>query len=281
MLGQKYQKKVKRILLITAFLLIGIIFFNNSGIAFDKELYRDRKREEFEGYLSFKSKITKQKQSAKEPFKFNFRKIPFGKPVREVLKLVENAEVSENKNVTAYFAREYHSMKTYFSKGIYSFRGHEPSFLSTVAKKYSVRYDGWKKIEQINLYFVKNFDSHDDYTLFLVKKTFKDSYDDYKNVFTGLKNSIKRVLGSPTTTHETKYATAHMRSNNTIALALFGYWRTKNSKVFLLVNTSFRVTFSEIIYLSNSGWAKYEKACEKYEQKKKKKAVEESTVDDF
>ena len=283
MLGQRYQKKVRRFLLIMAFLLIGIIFFNNNGIAFDKESYRDKKREEFEGYLSFESKITKQKQLAKEPFKFNFRKIPFGKSESEVLRLVEKAKVSEDKGVRVYFTRDYSAMKIYFSEGIYSFGSfqREPSFLSAVVKKYTVVYDGWKKLGGINLYFVKNFDSHENYTLFLVTKTFKDSRDYYKNVFTGLKNSIKRVLGVPTTSHETKYATGQMRYENTILRALFGYWEAKNSKVFLLVHTTFYTTSSEIIYLSTSGWEKYKKACEKYEQKKKKKAVEESTIDDF
>ena len=129
------------------------------------------------------------------PFTFKFGQIPFGKPMEEVLKLVEGASVKEDEDVDISFIGDY-NLNSEFSGGMYSILGMGSYFTSSVTKLYKVEYDKWENINQIRLYFVKSFGKDkNDYTLFFVTKEQKSSGGDYKNVYAGFKKSIIKILG--------------------------------------------------------------------------------------
>lgn len=216
----------------------------------------------------------------KEPFKFYFTEIPFGKPMKEVLKLIEGAEVEEDKKVTAHFTRDYDVMKTYFSKGVNSYTC-DSYFESKLVKKYIAEYGGWGKMSKIHLYFVRSNVSNKDYTLFLVRKFFKKSSDDYKIIFNGFKQSISKKIGVPILSQKAYFKSCYWTFSGREYIteeALFSCWDTKYTRVFLLVPDYNLYGISpQIIYLSNSGWKKYERAWAEYRREK----AEENTIDDF
>lgn len=214
-----------------------------------------------------------------EPFTFTYGKIPFGKGIDEVLKLVEGASVELDKNVSASFISEYGLEQ--FDMGIYTWMGMNSYLNNSLAKSYTVRYDGWENISQIELFFTRSFEV-EDYTLIMVNKTQKMSVGAYENIYNGLKKTIINALGNIKPTEFTvKWQDSDMKMNNTYLPGIVGLWKTQSQNVFLLVRKNiFNAAHPTIVYVSVSGWSKYLSACKKYEAEKKKKE-EDSIKADF
>ena len=217
---------------------------------------------------------------AGEPFTFSFGNIPFGESMHEVLKLVEGAKITEDEDVSASFIADY-GITTHFSGGWYTMWGMGSYFLSPVAKCYTVEYQQWEKIITIKLYFGKSFgEDNNDYTLFLVMKEQKTSGGNYKDVYSGFKNSITKVLDIRPSEYTGKYQDLILFSSNTYEPALIGLWKLKDQKVFLLVrNNMFSSGDPIMLYLSSSGWYKYINAVDSYEAAKKEETENDNQAD--
>jgi hypothetical protein len=209
---------------------------------------------------------------AQEPFKFNFKGIPFGGTIENVLKRVEGAQVEEEKDADFQVAGNY-GLNSYFHGGLY-----KDNMLGTtcfnlkVARKFTVKYDGWENIEQINLFFTKDFGSKLSGNLFLVEKTLKAPEGNIENVFNGMKGQISKELGFSPTIHKVEYEDFQMKMENTYEPALVAVWSLKDRKVFLLVRKNlFSTGEPKILYLSNKEWQAYVNSCNVSEKEKEKR----------
>jgi hypothetical protein len=104
-----------------------------------------------------------------------------------------------------------------------------------------------------DLYFVKELQK-DEYTLFMVCKTFEIDYGAFEPYFKGLKDSITKRVGIIPKIHRTVYRRGSYRSPDVEGLV--GVWTLKDQRVFLLARNDLGV-YSGIIYLSLTGWNKY------------------------
>lgn len=234
--------------------------------------------------LILASFVSAQEQKSTEPSKFNFGSIPYGKPMEEVLKMVEGAKVWEGDYVSIETIGNYEGLSSYFAGGLYTIMGLGTYFNSNVVKKYTATYDKWDNIDKINLYFVKKFGSKEPYTLFLVRKFLKAPEGRYENIFNGMKSSITKKIGVAPEVFKVKYQTDSMKAKHTYEPSFFGVWTLEYSKVFLLVASSFyRTRRPEILYLSNNGWKNYLDSIDAYEiyVKRKEENKSKKMTDDF
>jgi len=210
--------------------------------------------------------VSAQEHKSTEPSKFSFGSIPYGKPMEEVLKMVEGAKVWESDYVSIETIGNYEDLSSYFAGGLYTIMGLGTYLNSNVVKKYTAAYDKWDNIDKIDLYFVKKFGSNEPHTLFLVRKFLKAPEGSYENVFNGMKGSVTEKIGVAPEVFKVKYQTDSMKAKRTYEPAFFGVWTLEYSKVFLLVASSFyRTRRPEILYLSNNGWKNYLDSIDAYE----------------
>lgn len=208
-------------------------------------------------FLSIVIVITAQDLKATEPSMFNYGQIPFGKSIDEVLKKVEGAEVTsgDSDNVSIEAVGDYEGLLEYFEGGIYTYFGIGSYLNSDLTKKYVVTYEGWSNIKEIDLYFSKEFEANDSYTLFLVRKEYNPIEGSYKNVFNGMKDSITKIIGVKPIISKVKYEDLMLKSSYSYLDALIGIWKTKDTKIFLLVHSGlFSLAESEILYVDNRLW---------------------------
>jgi len=214
-------------------------------------------------------------QEKKEPYKFNFRSIPFGDTLENVLKKVEGAEVSMgDANISEI---EHYGVKDYF-KGVFYYISRVPYFNQEFVKHFIITYPQWENIKEIHLFFCRKWeDENDPYTLFFVKKILKPQSGHYRRIFAGLQSSISNELNSDPAIWETKFQDPQMRLDRSFYPAIIGQWVLINKRVLLLAHGSKRMTTRppEILYSSSREWDKYISSCNMYEIEKKKEIEKE------
>jgi hypothetical protein len=211
-----------------------------------------------------------------EPSSFPYNQIPFGKPMDQVLNMVETGTVVEDKELDIDFVQAY--SLSLFQGGVYSWWGVGAYLASTCAKKYTVTYSGWDSIKKIDLYFACTF-GKDDYTLMTVRKTQKAN-GDYKNVYASYKTTITTALGGlkPKET-QVQWCDLTLRAQGSWDYGLVGQWTTSGKDIYLLVhNELFTAGDPDIVYVSQAGVAKYLKACAAYEADKKKNDMQNNSA---
>ena len=212
-----------------------------------------------------------------EPFKFTFGEIPFKKTIDEVLSMVEGAEIVNDKSPAIFTIGSY-DLRSYFDGPLYAWVGIDTYFNHEVVKKYTITYEGWGNIKEINLYFVKEADSQK-YELFLVRKLLKAQEGNYKIIFNGISDSIIAKIGNAFRIYETTFQDAILAVDNQYEPAKAGVWKLKQSQIFLLVANDWwgaKTKEPEILYLSIEGWQTYIEACEILKQEEKKKQEKEA-----
>lgn len=219
-------------------------------------------------------KTEDEEKAAQGPFKFNYRAIPFGDTVENVLKRVEGAQVKEAEDADFQVAGNY-KLDSHFQGGLYvnKFLG-TTCFNSRVARSFTVKHDGWENIKEINLFFTKGFGSNNSGNLFLVEKTLKTPEGNMENVFNGMAGQISKELGLSPTIHQVAYLDFQMKVHgDSHRPALVAVWLLKDRKVFLLLrNDVFYLGDPKILYLSNKEWQTYMDSCNAFEKEKEKEA---------
>jgi len=216
--------------------------------------------------------------NADEPFKFNFRVIPFGETVENVLKKVEGAEVIDADKSTPMPLTNVGAcgLSTYFRDGLYTLgAGMEMFglfFNSKVTNGFTIRYKGWENIREINLFFTKSPDSENS-RLFFVRKEFEPPDGNVKNVFQALTNSISKEVGSTPQTHPFKCRDFQNLREGNYQPALIGVWLLNDKKIILLVKDVLgSAGQTEIMYVSNKEWQRYLNLCNTSDKEKQRKA---------
>lgn len=226
--------------------------------------------------FSFAIAVNAQDQTVQEPIMFNYGQIPFGKSIDEVLTLLQGAIVTGGDDVSIDTIGEYEGLLEYFAGGIYSRWGFESYLNSKLVKKYSVTYEAWANIKWINIYFFKEFGVDSGYVLFLVKKVLKAPAGSYENVFKGMKTTITKTVKIEPKVFQVKYQSFVLKASYSYEPAYMGIWKTKYSKVFLLVHNDLWTSGDpELLYVDNKGWDKYLRSCNAYALEKKRKEEEE------
>jgi hypothetical protein len=215
---------------------------------------------------------------AQEPFKFNYRAIPFGGTIENVLKRVEGAEVADADQSTPRPLINVGAcgLSTYFRDGLYTLgTGMEMFglfFNSKVTKGFTVRFRGWENIREINLFFTKNPDSESS-RLFFVRKGFEPPEGNIKNVFHGITDSISKEVGSTPKTYPFKCRDFQNIREGNYQPALVGVWLLNDKKIILLVKDVFGdAGQTEVIYVSNKEWQRYLNLCNASDKEKERKA---------
>jgi hypothetical protein len=209
------------------------------------------------------------------PFSFNYEQIPFGKPMSEVLELVEGAEVLEDESVTLGTDRDplssFSGFCDYFSGGVYILHGLWGVLDRSVAKCFEVRSEEWDKLYLVKLYFVKD---KSDYILFMVMKEQKSGGGRYDNIYSAMAKSISKTVGVPQKNYDTEYKSI-MWSDYAVN-AKIGVWMLKTRKIFLLVGGTSGPT---MLYVNTQGWNKYINAIKQYRENEKRETEQKNQPD--
>ena len=210
-------------------------------------------------------------QEKNEPYKFNFRSIPFGEAFENVMYKVEGAEVRRgNASIESV---EHYGVSQYFQDGLY-YIGGLPHFNQELVRHFIIASPQWENIREIDLYFSKPFaDEKEPYTLFFVKKTLKPQEGNYKSVFSALQRGISEEVNTDPKIWETYFQDSSMKTEG----RRYSYpcevavWTFVDKRVFLLVHGSIRFTTRppEILYFSKAEWDKYITSCNLFDREKK------------
>jgi hypothetical protein len=208
------------------------------------------------------------------PFTFEYGKIPFGKPMAEVLALVEGAEIEEDKESRfacgddgyGGYISSYLGIDNYFSGGLFVITGLPSNagtfFLSSITKSFIVRSKEWDNIGEIRLFFVKD---KSDYILWMVAKLQNNTKGNYSDVFKNYEKNITQKLGIQSKKYDTKWETTFV-GQYSWALAKAAEWTTKSYKIFLMVKEGlFRSGTPIILYIDINGKNKYMNGVKQYE----------------
>jgi hypothetical protein len=218
------------------------------------------------------------------PFTFEYGKIPFGKPMAEVLALVEDASIEENK-YSPFFSVEFNSsihdisftnfqgIDAYFSGGLYV------SMFGTVlngacVKTITVTSNLWNSLLGIKLFFVLE---NNDWILFMVAKQQKIEGDNnkYMDIYDSYEKGIAHSLGIPAKRKNTIYK-YNWSGEETFFNANFSHWNTKNTNIFLMMYKGFINSNPIILYVDINGWIQYTNCIKQYDAKKKKETEEKN-----
>ncbi len=211
-------------------------------------------------FVVFPCLVFAQEGGIEEPSKFNFGSIPFGESVEEVLKKVDGASVKEitSRGIKLISFR----LGTTPFDDFPIFEINYGLFSGEFVKGYEVVYKKWKKIQKIKLLFIKEVDSPDIYTLFIVKKSFKRKERFAEIAFTRMMRVITGKVGI-----NPKVSLEHMEESpfaGKVLGVMIGIWRLNSIKIFLIVGEGkFPL---DVIYISNSGWKKYIDCKESYKK---------------
>lgn len=212
---------------------------------------------------------------AKEPYKFPYETLPFGKTEDEVLRLVESQKVTRNDEPSFETIGRYQYLKKYFGDGIYSWAGVNYYLNKNIVRSYTISYDKDQTTNEVNLYFVKDYNNEGPYTLFLVNKKLVNPGRKYRATFVDTMLTINDKLKLKGKVINTTYN----EINKVEEEALISLWENKKMKTMLAIHSyrnmlGFPVDTDagsdpEIIYVSADGWKKYLKGCKSYESKKR------------
>lgn len=212
--------------------------------------------------------------SAKEIYKFPYETIPFGKKDDDVLKLVGSQKVTTNGEPLFETIGRYQYLRKYFGEGIYSWAGINFYLNKEMVRSYTVSYDNDQTTSEINLYFVKDYNTDGPFTLFMVNKKLVNPSRKYRATFVDTMLTINEKLKSKGKIINTSY-----KEINKAEEALISSWENKKVKTLLAIHSyqnmlGFPIDTDagsdpEVIYVSTEGWKKYLKGCKSYESKKR------------
>jgi hypothetical protein len=198
---------------------------------------------------------------------FKYKEIPFEKKQSEIVALIpSNTKIENSKDINIEDFYGYVAIRDYFKKGVYSFSGIGSYFAGDCAMKQTLtEYPNWNSIESIDLYYVKTFNSKDEPTLFLVRKSMNSEYGSLINVFNALQSAVtKQILIKP------KILTSDFIFNTGNAVnSKIAIWDAGNNIVFLMVMDNGFSRYPVFLYLSKTGWNKYLKSSALFEKNKK------------
>jgi hypothetical protein len=215
-------------------------------------------------------------QEEKEPYKFNFRSIPFGDTLQSVMNKVEGAEV--RRGCASIESVEHYGVSHYFQDGLY-YIGGLPHFNPELVRHFIITYPQWENIREVGLYFFKQSgDENKNYTLFFVRKMLKPQSGNYKSVFSVLQSSISDEVKTAPATWEINFQDPSMKTEGRRVSypGEVAVWTLIDKRVFLLVHGSIRFTTRppEILYFSRAEWDKYITCCNLFEREKKQGILE-------
>lgn len=211
-------------------------------------------------------------------FKFQFEQIPFNKSISYVKGLVGDANMEEVYDPILDPTRLYEGLIKYFE-------GEDINNLNrNVVQKYEIKY--WGNISEVELFFWKGDSANSN--LFIVRKAFSPQRINYIELFDAMKQKIIQDTGVEPEQYESKYfQESRDRLSGVFYNAMVGIWHIYEQKIILLSNEGFYWSGIELLYIDNSGWNEYVKACKIYEQREKlkeeekKKAMKKALIDEW
>jgi len=211
----------------------------------------------------------------KDPFKFNFGDIPFGKPMQEILKLAESAQIVDeypSLDIRGDYIEFYRNFYGRYKKwSIFSATDLTLDFLSSdlssdFVKGVCVSVREWENTK-LKLFFTRKYGSEGAPILFLVYKIINLDHPIDDGDANKLLSELSKKIGVQPLINKTIFCISPLIPGGSGYPARYAYWTVKDQEVFiLLAKGEYKV---HLLYRSKTSWGKYIESRDAYDEAKK------------